>query len=236
MPNGIKTRIINKGEKNIIIFEVETSEYSPHQTGNTYYMRIDGQTRPAPHHYVEALFKKIKYPNIEAHISVDNLEISHHLARMRIILTFVNWSPLQNEEDLYFRLITDVGKFNMATIPHLSHLYRMNGREFYKESAKKIMHYGPSVFESQVIDLDTSDLAQNHFRASLFLYFGGRFSPYKGSVYNLDFYSGNTPNDKNSVMTVKFENRIIKEIQDELGMNREDILSDQFHTIKKNQK
>ena len=33
-------------------------------------MRLDGQTRNAPHHYIEALFKQIKFPNLKENLGV----------------------------------------------------------------------------------------------------------------------------------------------------------------------
>jgi len=49
-PNKIKFIRLTHELNYLYLFEVEESEYSPHQFRNIYYMRIDGQTRPAPHH------------------------------------------------------------------------------------------------------------------------------------------------------------------------------------------
>lgn len=57
-PKDIRIKILSKDSKSILIIEVDQSQYAPHQLNNTYLMRIDGQTKPAPHHYIEALFKK----------------------------------------------------------------------------------------------------------------------------------------------------------------------------------
>jgi predicted HTH transcriptional regulator len=62
LPNNVRINILSEGSNSIVVLEIGISEYSPHQNANAYYMRIDGQTKPAPHHYIEALFKKITYP------------------------------------------------------------------------------------------------------------------------------------------------------------------------------
>ena len=60
VPNGVVCKILEEGNNKICVFEVQQSEYAPHQFDSRYYMRLDGQSRPAPHHYIEALFKKIR--------------------------------------------------------------------------------------------------------------------------------------------------------------------------------
>ena len=67
----------------ICVIEVTKSNYAPHQFDGTYFMRLDGQSRPAPHHYLEALFKRISYPNIEGYIKFDQI-ISEELPVSRL--------------------------------------------------------------------------------------------------------------------------------------------------------
>lgn len=76
LPVGVNVNILNDGENYIYIFEIQKSSYSPHQFKNVYYARLDGQSQPAPHYLVEALFRKITYPNIQGYIKL--AEISHN--------------------------------------------------------------------------------------------------------------------------------------------------------------
>ena len=55
-PRGIKFYKYSNNGKHVYLIEVEKSNFSPHQFEHNYFMRIDGQTKIAPHHYVEALF------------------------------------------------------------------------------------------------------------------------------------------------------------------------------------
>lgn len=60
LPIGIKVQILqNSPTENLYIFEVQESPYKPHQFENIYYVRLDAQTRPAPHFLVQALFRRI---------------------------------------------------------------------------------------------------------------------------------------------------------------------------------
>ena len=59
LPMGIRVKLIAGPDSQVAVFEVDESPYAPHQTDNRYYMRIDGQSKPAPHHYIDALFKRV---------------------------------------------------------------------------------------------------------------------------------------------------------------------------------
>lgn len=76
LPIGINVAILVENQNIVYVFEIQQSTYPPHQYKNTYYARLDGQTKPAPHYLIDALFKKITYPNIEGYISLD--KISHN--------------------------------------------------------------------------------------------------------------------------------------------------------------
>ena len=41
------------------------SDYAPHQFNGKYYMRIDGHTITTPHHYVEALMRKLPIQDLK---------------------------------------------------------------------------------------------------------------------------------------------------------------------------
>ena len=62
-------QIVINQESFCYIFEVSKSEFAPHQNKGTYYIRLDGSTRPAPHYYVEALIKKVSFPKVEAYMN-----------------------------------------------------------------------------------------------------------------------------------------------------------------------
>lgn len=225
LPSDIRVKILQKDNTSLAIIEIDTSEYSPHQTADTYFMRIDGQSKPAPHHYIEALFKKIKYPNIEAFFKIIKAELFQNKYKIDFELYFFNWSPLINEEKLSFRLITESGKFEGAKYPDTSHFYRLYGSEFYKDNAKNIFYFGEPVREANTVFFDIVQLAKKEFIATIFISFGGKFSPMKSSIYKLNFKD--LHNKKPSEIIVeKTENRLTKDIQDEKGVNKSSLIKD----------
>jgi len=231
LPANIRVLILNVDANNICIIEIDPSEYSPHQISNTYYMRIDGQTKPAPHHYIEALFKKIKFPNLEAYLKINKAEIFHQASgrseyHVSFTVFFFNWTPLQNEEQLSFRILVTDGIFNNSRVPTLGR-YTLEGHEFYQENIKKVFHYGEPVYESDVIAFDPHKVERNQNKAKIIVSFGGRFSPRKNSEYTLDFTKINAANP-NDMICEKKENRLSKDVQDEKGMNKELIITNLF--------
>ncbi len=225
LPNNVRTNILSHGNNSVVILEIDASEYSPHQNANTYYMRIDGQTKPAPHHYIEALFKKITYPNIEAFIKITKLEVFQgSKLKVDFNILFFNWTPLQNEEKLSFRIVSD-GVFTNSANPHLSHLYAMEGHEYFKENAKDIFYFGEPVNEFNSLLFDPYKISQNEKKGRLYIFFGGKYSPRKNCEYYLDL-NNIYVEDPNEIVIRKNENKLTKDLQDEKGVTKESIIKD----------
>lgn len=111
LPRNIKFHSIENNGKYLYLIEIGKSEYAPHQFKNQYYMRMDGQTKPAPHHYVEALFARIKYPNLKGFIGIDNWNWRDGGCKLNLSVWLWNFSQFQNASDISYKLICDVGKF-----------------------------------------------------------------------------------------------------------------------------
>lgn len=223
LPNNIRTRILNNECKTIVILEIDSSEYSPHQTSDTYYMRIDGQSKPAPHHYIEALFKKIKYPNIEVFIKIIKAEVYQDKYKVNFDFLFFNWSPLQNEEKLSFRVVAENGIFGRSQYQQFQHLYRLEGHEYFNENAKDMFYFGEPILESEVLFFDPYKVEVKGKKAKILISFGGRFSPRKSSEYTLDFNKMYEA-DPNQMVIYRNENKLTKDIQDEKGVNKEKVI------------
>lgn len=222
LPNGIRVKILSENINSVVLIEIDPSEYSPHQNLDTFFMRIDGQTKPAPHHYIEALFKKIKYPNIEAYLKITNIEPTETLYIVTFNVYFFNWSPLQNEEHLSFRIVAD-GIFKRSTTHMYQHLFIANGHEFYKENAKDIFYFGEPILESEDLLFEKTKLRQNENIGRVIISFGGRFSPRKSCEYFFDFTKV-LLNEPNNIITKKKENILSKDLHDEKGMTKDLIL------------
>lgn len=217
LPASIRTKIItNTSNQSVCIIEVDPSESAPHQTRNTYYMRIDGQTKPAPHHYVEALFKKIRFPNLEGFVRFNNVQINHGHGNLQINLNafFFNWSPLQNVENLSFRMTIFPGEF----IPG-------NSGDKRRQNVHSVLHFGEPYSESHTLLVNRQVLKQNKDELHLAMNFGARNTPSKVSEYWLDLSSPNAKVDLELSVSLRKENLLFKDVQDSKGITRENTLA-----------
>ncbi|MEY4459076.1 MAG: hypothetical protein RIT38_281 [Bacteroidota bacterium] len=223
-PKDIRIKILSKADRSILLFEIDQSQYAPHQYNNTYFMRIDGQTKPAPHHYIEALFKKIKFPEIEAYLKVGSLDLiminGSRNVKLKFNLCFFNWTPYQNEEKLYYRIVTN-GKFIKSTDPNYVHRYKMNGREYYNHNVKDVFYSMEPVTESDVIHFNINEIKKEGVDAWILISFGGKYSPLKFCNYKLDL-SHLTPDkfiiekEENVFTHKKYTNKSRQDIMNEI--------------------
>jgi hypothetical protein len=217
LPLGIRVKIIENGQQQCVcVFEIDESDYSPHQFDKIYYMRIDGQNKPAPHHYVESLFKKIRYPQLEGYLKFTRVTGDQIYCYISFDVYLINWSPLQNIELLSFRVILDSGVFATNT----SNNYFMEGHEWRRESYKNVLHYGEPCRDANVIRVERQ-LVDRGEMLTVMLSFGAKNSPSKMSEYTLNLGRLRNGGDAERAVVERKENRSYKEIQDQKGMTRE---------------
>jgi hypothetical protein len=225
LPNNIRVKEL--ADNKLFVFEIDQSEYAPHQTGNIYYMRIDGQSRPAPHHYVDALFKKVKYPNIECYAKFDfEYNRRDNQLIIRFSLGLFNWSPLMNEENLSIRIVTNTGAIGSHAWTET--IKRSNdGKEYSNTNLSNVFSYGEPVIHSDVI------IIHNHERMNneniVIVSFGGKFSPRKFSMYQLHLDRANEVFE----ITEKKENINFKDYQDRLNVSKESVIDTFLNPDKK---
>lgn len=226
-PNGIQFYPFKKNDSYIYIIEVAKSIYSPHQFANEYSMRLDGQTIPAPHHYVEALFKKITYPRLEGYIKIKN--VTHEASNQRFYLNFdmfiLNQSKLQNEENIVCRVIIDKGAFLNESVPGLTQIYGNRG-ELYLDPAKSILFYGEVFIRTETLLFTYSSLEES-LEVRLLFSFGGKTSPMILSEYGINL--GSIPlatNNYNSMFLSINENQYLYEKGEALDVTEKEKLKE----------
>lgn len=225
IPNRIKLKICEQAGSYVFVFEIESSEYSPHQTENSYYMRIDGQTRVAPHHYIEALFKKIKHPNICCYLKITNATVQQNMHyRIDYDIYMFNWSPLQNDENVSFRIFGPLMFHPLSQVAPHQQDYRLNGKEYFRNPIQDIIHYGQPIRDANYFTVNPISLPHN-LRTELTIFFSGRLSPTKRCDYVIDFGQVTAAN-KNLMIVERNENITIADWQAENGVNRESILNE----------
>jgi hypothetical protein len=228
LPIGINVKILQENADIIYIFEIQISNYAPHQFKNTYWARLDGQTKPAPHYLIEALFRKIRYPNLEGYIRPDRIDTDgqHYILYLTILI--FNFSPLQNEEDVSFRLMCPQGLFLRSQNPTFNHMYFNNGHQLVFKNLISVLHYGSPNIHLETIIFNPQELLNNNNIVNLILSFGGKYSPLKTSTYKMDFNLVNWSNREtpNYLFTSIEENILPSDKQRELGVTRESSLTE----------
>lgn len=226
LPVNINVETIGYKEDYLYIFEVQQSSYSPHQYKNNYWARLDGQTKPAPHYLIEALFKKISYPNIEGYINLDRFGTKNsNFVYLQISILLINFSELQNEHDLIYRVICPQAKFEGSFHPALSRNYDMDGHQ-YINKAIEILHFRAPEITTQNLLFNMEELADNHnYEMDLIFTFGGKTSPLKLSEYKLNFGKGLISSiDPIHLFEEKSENILMSKKQQDLGTTKENLL------------
>lgn len=208
-PKGIKFQRLEKNGKYVYLVEIPQSEYAPHQYNNVYWMRLDGQTRAAPHHYIEALFKKITYPNLQGKLILDSVTTSESsYVQAKIKIEIANKSLFQNEHDIFIKLIAE----NSFIVSNdfgkpVKDKGDKQGSEMIVEQAKSIL-YHLSPLRNYFSILLMKEMDENK-KFSFILIFGGKASPLKMSKYILK-----TGNEllKETTLQTEIENMYLHEL------------------------
>ena len=189
-------------------------------------MRLDGQTVPAPHHYIEALFKQIKYPDLGGYIKFEKLNTNGSEYLLNIVIMIFNFSPLQNEENLSYELIVNKGVFQAALHAKVDDRinYRFGGTQMIFNNVVDVFSYGVPRRYATIIVIKPSDLISNNYEVEFLLNFGGRFSPRKMSEYKIRI-DNSLPENSNSLIIFKEENVLMYDRRESKGKGnlREDI-------------
>jgi hypothetical protein len=217
LPTGIKVSVLqNSPAENVYVIEVAPSPYKPHQFDNTYFVRLDGQTKPAPHYFIEALFRRISYPNIEGYLKIDKAGIIQNPSRyyLTVSVFLFNFSQLQNEENVKVRLFTFPGVFQS----------RARKQDPYNHVADiGTLHFGLVHSHSDVIILTPQELTQSDNIVHVSLTYTGKHSPAKSSDYTINLSNidlGNPDNTFPMIIDME-ENKLFAERQEQLGTTRE---------------
>lgn len=192
IPTGINIRILSKNKEHVYIFEVQESIAKPHQYEFRYYIRLDGQSRPAPHYVVDALMKRITFPNLCGVVRFYDIKPDIQVPQffhIPISIGIFNFSELQNEEFVSFRLLCVGGYFPAGKAflkINLNPRYSHDGSELIYENFANVLHFGTPVTHDNEIVVTPSTLKEAGGQLQLLLSFGGKKSPAKMSRYTFN--------------------------------------------------
>lgn len=219
-PQGItfKTFLCQSGF--VYLFDAPRSSYAPHQYKDTYYMRMDGQTKAAPHHYIEALFKKIDFPNLEAYLRLDSFEhVDHDAARLTCSIIFRNQTPFRNDYNLHYRIFSSHGLITTAWeqilfSPKDPRLLREG--DYANPRVAETIYYGNWIDDRLTIFLSRSRLHQENYQLNIRLQFGAKHSPMKICLYEIVIGEKMNSNLQNHIVDMS-ENRLFNIHEETMG-------------------
>jgi len=227
LPVGIQVIRLESNNKYLYIFEIQPSLYRPHMYNDIYWVRLDGQTKPAPHYLIEALFKQISYPNLEGYIKFNSISQNNEKIFINISILIFNYTKLQNEEKVSFRLLLIEGYFSNYFTSNVQGFYISEGQQLVFERQIDVLHYGtPAIHDETIVIFKGDPKFENGRKVNLLLSFGGRKSPIKTSFYTLDLnkIDWNNTTLPNYLISDKDENKLLIEAKKEIQPLKEEEL------------
>jgi hypothetical protein len=218
-PNGILFHSINIEEgKWLYIIEVPKSIYPPHQFQNIYFMRMDGHSRAAPHHYIEALMKQVKIPDVVGFLDTQyqSLATRNH-GVIPFVLSINNFSRYIVAFKISYTLILSYGDFFYKNEEiTINQQGRVDSDVFAVES----LHYNKPFVKDFFIVLP--ELWQRKEELSLTLIWYGDNSPIKFSQYSYEYFGSESSPTPQLKLIKKKENQFSFSQSDNLGLTEEE--------------
>ncbi|WP_293307374.1 helix-turn-helix domain-containing protein [Pedobacter sp. UBA5917] len=210
MPINVSVKIIPSNQSYIYLFEVQESQYKPHQVAHIYYIRLDGQTKPAPHYIVQALMRQITYPDLRATIRINRFQNHAEQTISKLTLAIFNFSQMQNDSDFHY-YITLIGgaKFFAWDAnqygPAIS--FDFHGAQLRHREIQRTLHFGVPYTASYQITIP-----ENVQELKIMVNFGARQSPSKISIYTLPLINIDR-NNPAAHLVIEKENTLFEAIQ-----------------------
>lgn len=223
MPNGIRIDRLEYQEGYIYIIEVQESESKPHQLNGQYLIRLDGQSKPAPHYLVESMFNRFTYPIIEGYIDFHNLIKTDSGYNLSFDILVINTTPSQTVKNLQIYLKSAYG-----VISRYSNFHETNIRSRYGNLVElpivSSLHFGMPTRDTYLLKMSHDKIVNLQNINTITLIFGSDNSPAKNSFYRFKI-DGNEKFDFKKSVEHYFENKSFKELQEENGTNNEKFLN-----------
>ncbi|KUJ59218.1 hypothetical protein AR687_24175 [Flavobacteriaceae bacterium CRH] len=215
LPVGIRVqKLQNENQESIFVIEIEKSPEKPHQFDNRYYIRLDGQTRIAPHYLISALMKGINYPVLSGHLRLKQIETDGNRILLHFRNVLFNTSAFNNDINVQMRIVASRGRLII------------NGNysnSMYTNTLSLLSHGAPTTSDF-ILEIPAG---QALGELTMIFQFGGEKSPSKMSKYKYNFerFRPGTIADEGIYLEEKSENTMPEEDLGNAMRNIEDILS-----------
>lgn len=202
MPIGIRVQVLkNANDESIFVIEVEKSIERPHQYDNRYYVRLDGQTRIAPHYLISAMMKSTNFPVIKGHLRLKEIQTDGNNIHFHFRKLLFNTSIFNNDINIYMRIIVTPGHIFVDNV--------LQGGIY--NQTYPILSNGAPLMSNFILKVPAQELHQD---INLLLQFGGEKSPSKVSTYKYRFNGGQIGviEDESIYLIEKSENKLPSDI------------------------
>ncbi|GAB3225934.1 AlbA family DNA-binding domain-containing protein [Spirosoma arcticum] len=180
--------------KYVYLIDVLESVTKPHQFEHIYYIRLDGQSKPADHYILDALFKQVKRPELEGYLRITSYRMYNNeneyfnRITLQLEVTIFNTTQTINDTDVYVQLVASPGRFETTTNPERT--YEAEGAKvIILDAASLITNNLPTrkTFTYHTNTLESEEVTDNEIK--FILGFGGRNSVTKINRYHIKLRS-----------------------------------------------
>lgn len=223
MPAGITIERLEMDGGFIYIIEVQESESKPHQLNGQYFLRLDGQSKPAPHYLVQSMFNRFTYPKIEGYIDFTRIIKTNNGYNLIFDILVINTSPVQTVKNLQIYIKSAYGliaKYTNFTETQIKSRYG----NLVELPTMPSLHYGMPTRDTYLLKMSYEEIIKLQNTNNITLIFGSDNSPAKNSFYRFNIHEDRDFNFKSSI-DYYLENKSFKELQEENGTNNEKFLS-----------
>ncbi|UXD67761.1 ATP-binding protein [Sphingobacterium faecium] len=204
MPIGIKVERLESDNGFVYIIEVQESESKPHQLNGQYLIRLDGQSKPAPHYIVDSMFNQIKHADVDLEIKLNKIVKINNKTEVDIEVIIFNFTRLVVAKNLLMHFYTHQGNF-------------LSSSTCDEEVRTPSIHYGLNPRAYLKIILREYELINNNSLIKIEISFASDNSPSKISSYTLNlspyFTTGNLI--QSEAISYDVKNKKMSEIIDE---------------------
>jgi hypothetical protein len=205
---GIRVQKLNAPNgDSIFVIEAEKSSQKPHQFKNNYYIRLDGQTKIAPHYLIEAMMKSSDFPLIRGHIRLKRIEANGNNYILYFRKVIYNSSKFINDLNLTYTLISGPGTMII------------NGNQYngFYHGSEEIMSHGRPVYGDVRLVIPQPLLIQHNNEVQMGLSFVGQKSPSRITTYK---YNMSAPTfghvaDETTYIIEKKENELSSDVNND---------------------
>jgi hypothetical protein len=178
LPQGIRMQPIQVQGGYVYLFEVPESQYKPHQYDGRYYVRNDTRTDAAPHHWVYALCRQVRYPELALSLKgISNYNsVSHDYISIEVTAEIENITEFVNDHEAYLKVYTPNGGIGRTSLDK-------KATTVLFDNVAKILTYGLPIEFIFWVDIKRQSYPEN--QPFITIWFGGKNSMVKKVTYKI---------------------------------------------------